>query len=286
MPIGKEGQGPATHAQGEAKVLKDCREAVLVHIVEEALNVKHEGSTVEAAAVRNMDVMEEGKAGVQSAGEGAGAKLGGGDEAVGVDVVEKAFGNGLLKELAEALQKRDGVVVFGRRVVIAPRFGDDNDQSGLPGGGVVTDPNAGVGESSEVVLGGRPSHLEDAPGLAREARGRRVGGLLEVALQLVRSEGVELARRTRGGIVMLVKADVARIVDEEASRKESGDAFSVKDQGSVGVTERRDCRGLPAMAPLGDVPDVGGGDSAVSPGVLGCSGDAAKGAKGVIAGGV
>ena len=66
----------------------------------------------------------------------------------------------------------------------------------------MSDPDASVGESSEVVFGGRPSHLEDAPGLAREARGRRVGGLLKVALQLVRGEGMELAFGTRGGIVI------------------------------------------------------------------------------------
>ena len=124
-------------------------------------------------------------AGIQSAGEGAGAKLGGGDEAMGVDVVQEALGDSLLEKFAEALQERDGAVVLGCRVVIAPRFGDDHNQGGLPRGGVVTDPNAGVGESSEVVLSGRPSHLEDAPGLARETRGGRVGGLLEVAFQLV-----------------------------------------------------------------------------------------------------
>ena len=150
----------------------------------------------------------------------------------------------------------------------------------------MTDPNAGVGESSEVVFGRRPSHLEDAPGLARETRGGRVGGLLEVALQFVGGEGVELARGTRGGVVMLVKAHVARIVDKEAGRQEGGDAFGVKDQRAVGVTECRDRRGLPAVAPLGDIPDVGSGDSAVGPGALGRSGGAAKGTKGVIAGGI
>ena len=68
---------------------------------------------------------------------------------------------------------------------------------------------------------------------------------------------MELARGARGGVVMLVKAHVARIVDEEAGRKEGGDAFSIEDQRAVSVTERRDRRGLPAVAPLGDIPDVG-----------------------------
>ena len=40
------------------------------------------------------------------------------------------------------------------------------------------------------------------------------------------------------------------------------------------------------MAPLGDIPDVGGGDRTVGPGALGRSGGAAKGAKSVITGGV
>ena len=286
MPVREEGQGPAAHARGEAKVDKDGREAVLVHVVEEALDVKHEGSTVEPAAVGDVDIVQEGEAGVEGAGKGAGAKLGGGDEAVGIDVIEEALGDGLLKEFAEALQERNRAVVLSRRVVVAARLGNDNDQCSLPGGRVVSDPNTCVGEGCKVVLGRRPSHLEDAPGLAREARGRRVGGLLEVALQFVRGEGVELACGTRGGIVGLVEAHVAWIVNKEAGRKEGGNAFSVKDQRAVGVPERRDRGGLPAMAPLGNIPDVGGGDSAVGPGALGRSGDAAEGTKGVVTGGV
>ena len=45
MMIGEEGQGPIAHARRETKVDEDGCEAVLVHVVEEALNVKHEGST-------------------------------------------------------------------------------------------------------------------------------------------------------------------------------------------------------------------------------------------------
>ena len=104
-----------------------------MHVVKEALNIEHEGSAVEATAVRNMDVVEEGEAGVQSAGERMGAKLGGGNEAVGVDVVEEPIGYSLLEELAEAFQERNGAVILGCRVVVAPRFGDDHDQSSLPG---------------------------------------------------------------------------------------------------------------------------------------------------------
>ena len=130
--IRKEGQGPTTHARREAKIHKDCREAVLVHVVEEALDIEHEGSTVKATAVRDMDIMEEGEAGIQSARKGPCAKLGGGDEAMGVDVVQEALGDGLLEEFAKALQERDGAVVLGRRVVVAPRLRDDNDQGGLP----------------------------------------------------------------------------------------------------------------------------------------------------------
>ena len=124
-----------------------------MYVVKEAFNVEHEGSAVEAAAVRDMDIVEEGEARVQGAGEGTGAKLSGGDEAVGVDVVEEPFGDGLLEELAETLQKGDGAVVLGRRVVVAPRFGNNNDQGGLPRGGVVADPNTSIGEGGEVVLG-------------------------------------------------------------------------------------------------------------------------------------
>ena len=52
----------AAQARGEAKVHEDGREAILVHVVEEALNVKHEGGAVEAAAVCDVDIVEEGEA--------------------------------------------------------------------------------------------------------------------------------------------------------------------------------------------------------------------------------
>ena len=84
---------------------------------------------------------------------------------------------------------------------------------------MVADPNTGIGEGGEVVPGGGPSHLKDAPGLAREARGRHVGGLLEVALQLVRSEGMELLRGARGGVIRLMKVHVPRVGDEETGRE-------------------------------------------------------------------
>ena len=65
--IRKKGQGRSTQARGKAKVHKNGREAVLVDIVKEALNVEHEGSAVKATAVCNVDVMEEGEANVQRA---------------------------------------------------------------------------------------------------------------------------------------------------------------------------------------------------------------------------
>ena len=33
-----------------------------MHVVKEALDIKHEGSAVKAAAVRDMDIMEKGEA--------------------------------------------------------------------------------------------------------------------------------------------------------------------------------------------------------------------------------
>ena len=95
---------------------------------------------------------------------------------MGIDVVEEVLGHGLLKELAKAFQEGDGVVVLGGGVVVTTRLGDDNDQSSLPRGGVVTNPDAGVGEGGEVVLCGGPGHFEDAPSLSREAGGRLAGG--------------------------------------------------------------------------------------------------------------
>ena len=91
VAIREEGQGPTTHARGEAKVHEDGRKAILVHIVEEALDVEHEGSAVQAAAMRNMDIVEEGEAGIQRAREGASAELGGGDKAMCVDAVKEAL---------------------------------------------------------------------------------------------------------------------------------------------------------------------------------------------------
>ena len=213
-----------------------------MHVVEESLDVKHEGSAVQAAAVRNMEIMEEGETSVQRARESMGAELGGGDKAVGVNVVEKTLGHGLLKELAEALQEGDRVVVLGSRVIVTARFGDDDDQGGLPRGGVVIYPHTSVGEGGEVVLCSGPSHLEDAPSLAREARGGRAGGLLKVAFQLIGREGVELPCGARGRVVGLMKAHIARVVDEETGSKESGNALSIEDQGAIGVLQRRDGR--------------------------------------------
>ena len=200
-----------------------------------------------------------------------------------VNVVEEPLGDSLLEEFAEALQKGDGAVILSRCVVVAPRLGNDDNQGRLPRGGVVTDPNARVGKSSEVVLGRGPRHFEDTPSLAREARGRRVGGLLEVALELVSGEGVELPRGARGRIVRLVKADVTRVVDEEASCKEGGDTVRVEDQRAVSVAQRRDGRGFATMAPFSDVPDIGCRDSVVRPCAFGCRRNAAKGTEGVIA---
>ena len=50
-----------------------------------------------------------------------------------VNVVKEALGHSLLKEFAETLQEGDGVVVLASHVVVAAGFGDDNDQSSLPG---------------------------------------------------------------------------------------------------------------------------------------------------------
>ena len=62
VTIGEERQGPATHAGGKAEVQEDGYKAILMHVVEEALDIKHEGSAVKAAAVRDMDIMEKGEA--------------------------------------------------------------------------------------------------------------------------------------------------------------------------------------------------------------------------------
>ena len=60
VAIREEGQGPAAQARGEAKVHEDGRKAILMHVVEEALNVKHEGGAVEAAAVGDVDIVAAG----------------------------------------------------------------------------------------------------------------------------------------------------------------------------------------------------------------------------------
>ena len=50
-----------------------------------------------------------------------------------VNVVKEALGHSLLKEFVETLQEEDGVVVLASHVVVAAGFGDDNNQSSLPG---------------------------------------------------------------------------------------------------------------------------------------------------------
>ena len=127
VAISEEEQGPSAQAGGEAKVHENGREAILVYVVEEALDVKHEGSAVQTTVVRNVNIVVEGEAGVQRAGEGVSTKLRGGDEAMCVDVVQEALGHSLLKEFAEAFQEGNGVVVLSGGVVVAPGFGDDND---------------------------------------------------------------------------------------------------------------------------------------------------------------
>ena len=67
---------------------------------------------LQATVVCDMDIVKEGEASIQRARKGTGAKLCGGDEAMGVNVVKEPLGHGLLKELAEALQEGDGAVIL------------------------------------------------------------------------------------------------------------------------------------------------------------------------------
>ena len=55
--------------------------------------------------VRDMDIVHQGKAGIEGARECTRPQLHCGDKAISVNVIQHALGNGLLQEFGEALQE-------------------------------------------------------------------------------------------------------------------------------------------------------------------------------------
>ena len=55
--IGQEVQNPTTHPSREAKVMEGGDQVVLVHVVEEPLDVAKEGGTMEITMVCHLNLM-------------------------------------------------------------------------------------------------------------------------------------------------------------------------------------------------------------------------------------
>jgi len=191
LPIRKEGQVPVTNLRGEPKVVQHSHQVVLVHIVEEPFDVKHQGCTMKACPLHDLYVMHEGQTHIQHAGESLRAKLHCGDQVVSVDVVQHALGNGLLQELGQALQEGDWVVVFSHCIIIPPQFEDDHHQDTTPAGRVMPNEEACVGKGGDMFGDTQPSLLQYASSLSRKAWGHCRGHGLQALPQFLHQEQVE-----------------------------------------------------------------------------------------------
>ena len=78
----------------------------------------------------------------------------------------------------------------------------------------MADPHTRVGQGGEMIFHQWPSHLENAPRLAREARGRHIGGLFKVVLQFIGGEGVELSCGVGGRVVGLMRVNIAMVINK------------------------------------------------------------------------
>jgi len=78
----------------------------------------------------------EGEGHVQTTGAGPGPELVRGKYLRCVNGIGDPFGNGFLHEFSQAIQKRNGPIGFGGKIIGFARLGYDLDQGMLPEGGM------------------------------------------------------------------------------------------------------------------------------------------------------
>src|ERR1700761_2854137 len=115
-----------TDLSREAKVVQHSCQAVLMHVVEEALNVEHDGCTMKPCPVCNLYIVHQGMACIQRAEEGLCAKLRCEDQVISVNVVQHVLGNDLLQELGQAFKQGDQMVVLSHCIIIPAQLGNNH----------------------------------------------------------------------------------------------------------------------------------------------------------------
>ena len=139
--------------------------AIFMDIIEEPLDVKHQGTALEPAPMCNMDIVHEGEAGIKGAREGTCPELRCGNKAISINVKQHVLGDGLFQEFGEALKEGDRAVVFSHCIIISPRLQDNHDQGTTPLSRVVAHKETHIGKDGNVIFHTLPSLLQYAPRL-------------------------------------------------------------------------------------------------------------------------
>ena len=134
-------------------------------IVEEPLDVKHQGTALEPTSMCDMNIVHEGEASIEGAREGMCLKLRCGNKAISVNVEQHVLEDSLFQEFEEALEEEDRAVVFSCHIIIPPRLWDNHDQGMTPLSQVVAYKKTHIGKDSNVIFHTLPSLLQYAPRL-------------------------------------------------------------------------------------------------------------------------
>ena len=186
-----------------------------------------------------------------------GAKLGGWEDVIVMDVTKDTFGDDFFEEFSTTFKKGDRAVSFWEAVVRFGRFGNDDHKSVRPG--VMTQGDCGVKEIKESIRLGLKSPFYQLVIDAGEAWSRFVRGGGEGFANLMLGDGGEVARGKGIRVVVLEGIDFRMVDDKEALLEGFRHFIEVFQDPIGGDEEWRNPLNRAALAPSRCFPEVIGG---------------------------